>query len=183
MNESRTSILQFVKLGSAAGACLSTVTFAASSRQHLLQTPTDDRVGLTHDAVDQRLAGRDVVDQAGATEGRKNRPCAIVVATVDDEGDTLVYVAPITHSRPTAGSAVELPAGVKRRLGLDASASWIVTSELNRFIWPGYDLRPISRNAPDVFSWGYLPVELLEAVKLEIVVRQRTKRLGIVDRS
>ncbi|HUZ12253.1 MAG TPA: hypothetical protein VMU93_05330 [Caulobacteraceae bacterium] len=122
-------------------------------------------------------------DSAGATEGRKNRPCAIVVTTVDDEGDTLVYVAPITHSQPTVGSAVELPAAVKRRLGLDASASWIITSELNRFTWPGYDLRPISRNSPDVFSWGYLPVELLEAVKLQIVAHQRARRLGVVDRS
>ncbi len=119
----------------------------------------------------------------GAIEGRKNRPCAIVVTTVDDEGDTLVYVAPITLSQPTAGSAVELPAGVKRRLGLDASASWIITSELNRFIWPGYDLRPISRTAPDVFSWGYLPVELLEAVKVQIVAHQRAKHLGVVHRS
>ena len=122
-------------------------------------------------------------DAAGATEGRKNRPCAIVVTTVDDQGDTLVYVAPITHSQPTAGSAVELPSGVKRRLGLDATASWIITSELNRFIWPGYDLRPISRNSPDVFSWGYLPVELLEAIKLQIVAHQRAKRLRVVDRS
>jgi hypothetical protein len=120
---------------------------------------------------------------AGATEGRKSRPCAIVVTTVDDEGDTLVYVAPITHYQSAAGSAIELPTGVKRRLGLDASASWIITSELNRFIWPGYDLRPISRNSPDVFSWGYLPVELLEAVKLQIVAHQRAKRLGVVDRS
>jgi hypothetical protein len=122
-------------------------------------------------------------DTAGATEGRKNRPCAIVVTTVDDAGDSLVYVAPITHSRPDPGTAVELPPSVKRRLDLDASASWIVTSELNRFVWPGYDLRPISRNSPDVFSWGYLPVELLEAVKLQVVAHQRAKRLGVVDRS
>jgi len=76
-----------------------------------------------------------------------------------------------------------LPAGVKRRLGLDSSASWIITSELNRFIWPGYDLRPISRSAQGVFSWGYLPVELLEAVKGQIIAHQSARRLGIVDRS
>jgi hypothetical protein len=122
-------------------------------------------------------------ETTGVREGRKDRPCAIVVTTVDDVGDRLVYVAPITHSRPAAGTAVELPAGVKRRLGLDASASWIVTSELNRFIWPGYDLRPISRGSPDVFSWGYLPVELLEAVKGQIVAHQRARRLGVVDRT
>lgn len=28
-------------------------------------------------------------DAAGAAEGRKNRPCAVVVTTVDEEGDTL----------------------------------------------------------------------------------------------
>jgi hypothetical protein len=99
------------------------------------------------------------------------------VTAVDDDGDTLVYVAPITHSRRGPGTAVELPAGVKRRLGLDASASWVVTSELNRRIWP------ISGNSPDVFSWGYLPVELMEAVKLQIVAHQRARRLGVVDRS
>lgn len=37
-------------------------------------------------------------EAVGASEGRKSRPCAIVVTTTDDEGDTLVYVAPITHS-------------------------------------------------------------------------------------
>lgn len=122
-------------------------------------------------------------EAVGAAEGRKSRPCAVVVTTVDDEGDTLVYVVPITHSRPHPGTAVELPTGVKRRLGLDASASWIVTRELNRFIWPGYDLRPISRRSPDVFAWGYWPVELLEAVKRQVVAHQRAKRLGVVDRS
>ncbi len=47
---------------------------------------------------------------AGAEEGRKNRPCAIVVAFSDEDGDTKVYVAPITHSRPADPHAVELPA-------------------------------------------------------------------------
>jgi len=35
-------------------------------------------------------------DAAGATEGRKNRPCAIIVTTVDDEGDTL---GPLAEAR------------------------------------------------------------------------------------
>jgi hypothetical protein len=33
--------------------------------------------------------------------------------------------------------AVEIPAVVKRHLGLDEARSWIVVSEINRFIWPG----------------------------------------------
>lgn len=77
--------------------------------------------------------------QAGGEEGLKDRPCAIVIAVKDEDGDTLVYVAPITHSPPSKASAIEIPAAVKRRLGLDAARSWIITDELNRFIWPGRD--------------------------------------------
>lgn len=120
--------------------------------------------------------------RAGAEEGRKARPCAIVIAAPDEDGDARVYVVPITHSRPIDPYAVELPPMVKRRLGLDDAPSWIVTSELNRFIWPGYDLRPVSRGKPDVFAWGYLPVEIFAAVKRGIATHQRERRLKLTQR-
>jgi hypothetical protein len=28
-------------------------------------------------------------------------------------------------------------------MGLDAGRSWVVVSEVNRFVWPGVDLRPV----------------------------------------
>ncbi|SEC26218.1 hypothetical protein SAMN05444161_0807 [Rhizobiales bacterium GAS191] len=120
--------------------------------------------------------------RVGRREGPKDRPCAIVVATTDEDGDTRVYVAPITHVRSDDPLAVELPATAKRRLGLDEQPSWIVTSELNRFIWPGYDLRPIARGRPDTFAWGFLPVEVFAAVKRGIVAHQRAGRLTAVGR-
>lgn len=120
--------------------------------------------------------------RAGAEEGRKARPCAIVVATTDAGGDTLVYVAPITHSRPDDAHAVMLPLAVKRRLGLDDTPSWIVTSELNRFIWPGYALRPVARTRPDVFTWGFLPVEIFAALKQGIAAHQRERHLKLTPR-
>jgi hypothetical protein len=119
---------------------------------------------------------------AGAREGRKTRPCAIVVATTDADGDTLVYVAPITHAKPNDPHAVALPAAVRRRLGLDDAPSWIVTAELNRFIWPGYDLRPIARDKPDTFAWGFLPVEIFAAVKRCIAAHAKRRRLGLTPR-
>ncbi len=119
---------------------------------------------------------------AGAEEGRKARPCAIVVTAREENGDTTVYVVPITHSRPDDPHAVELPAITKRRLGLDEAPSWIVTSELNRFIWPGYDLRPISRTAPDVFAWGFLPVNVFEAVKRGVVANRRQGKASVTSR-
>jgi hypothetical protein len=119
---------------------------------------------------------------AGAEEGRKARPCAIVVATADEDGDTKVYVAAITHSNPDDPHSVELPAAVKQRLGLDGAPSWIVTSELNRFIWPGYDLRPVARDKPDVFAWGFLPTGIFAALKQGIAAHQRERRLRLTPR-
>ncbi len=118
----------------------------------------------------------------GAEEGRKIRPCAIVVASTDENGDARVYVAPITHSRPEDQHAVELPRAVKRRLGLDDTPSWIVTRELNRFVWPGYDLRPIARDKPGVYAWGFLPVEIFAAVKRGIAAHQRARSISVTPR-
>jgi hypothetical protein len=114
---------------------------------------------------------------AGAEEGRKDRPCAIVVSRADEAGDTSVLVVPITHTRPAAiRHPVKLPAWVKRRLGLDEQPAWIITDELNQFIWPGFDLRPISRHAMDTFHFGFLPVEILDAVKRAIFLNARRLR-------
>jgi len=120
--------------------------------------------------------------RAGADEGRKARPCAIVVASMEDDGDTRVYVVPITHVPAADPHAVLLPEAAKRRLGLDDAPSWILTSEVNRFIWPGYDLQPVARDRPDVFAWGFLPVEIFAAVKRGIAAHQRARRLGVVPR-
>jgi hypothetical protein len=32
---------------------------------------------------------------------------------------------------------------VKRHLGLDDEPSWIITTEVNRFVWPGPDIRVV----------------------------------------
>lgn len=119
----------------------------------------------------------------GAEEGRKIRPCAIVVAAADEDGDVKVYVAPITHLKPTDDPhAVELPMSVKRRLGLDDVPSWIVTRELNRFVWPGYDLHPIARDKPDNFAWGFLPIEIFEALKRGIAAHRSSRHLLVTPR-
>lgn len=119
----------------------------------------------------------------GASEGRKNRPCAIVLATKDEDRGTVVYVLPVTHAPPGSDEdAVEMPMAAKRRLGLDGARSWIITSELNRFVWPGFDLRPISRDRPDVFAYGFLPVETFAAVKAAVARAGRARRLDVVGR-
>ncbi len=112
----------------------------------------------------------------GREEGSKDRPCVVILA-VRKRGDELVVsVAPVTHTLPPARSgAIEIPAITKQRLGLDTERSWIITHEVNRFTWPGPDLRPIS---PGTFAYGLLPRGLYNAVKAAVLehVRQRTMR-------
>lgn len=113
---------------------------------------------------------------AGRDEGAKDRPCVIILAVEDRDGDRIVHVAPITHAQPrVAEEAVALPQATKARLGLDGQPSWIITSELNRFTWPGPDLRPISRNKPDTFAFGSIPLGLFKQIIGQIRERGRVR--------
>lgn len=67
----------------------------------------------------------------GREEGIKDRPCAVVLALVNADGDTRVTVLPITHSPPADASiAIEVPPDTKKRLGLDTDRSWIEGANL-----------------------------------------------------
>ena len=120
----------------------------------------------------------------GREEGAKDRPCAIVLMATNDEGDTIVTVVPITHSSPTEqDDAVEIPAATKRRLGLDDAPSWIVVTEVNRFVWPGPDLRPASRAEPERFDYGLLPPLLFRQVRERLAASAASRRLKAVPRT
>jgi hypothetical protein len=111
--------------------------------------------------------------ERGRDEGRKDRPCVVILAVQTVNGQTVVTVAPTTHTPPSApGEAVEIPPAVKQRLGLDDQRSWVVTTEVNRFAWPGTDLRPVSREKRNVFAFGYAPGALVEAIRRQIAVRR-----------
>ncbi len=92
----------------------------------------------------------------GQEEGTKNRPCVLVLAVTSEGGEPVVMAAPVTHTPPrTAEEAVEIPATTKNRLGLDEGRSWIVVTEINRFVWPGVDLLPVSGKGG--YDYGVLP--------------------------
>ena len=94
------------------------------------------------------------------------------------EGGVRVTVVPITHSPPSDPKAtVEIPAATKRRLGLDSERSWIVCSEVNRFIWPGVDLRRVPGSNPPRFDHGVLPPKLFEMVIKTIDKCRAARRL------
>lgn len=121
--------------------------------------------------------------EAGAEDGAKDRPCAIVVAARRQaDGDIVVIVAPITHAQPDdPGASIALPAPVARALGLDESPHWLRLDELNRFAWPGYDLRAIP-GRPGEYAYGLLPRALFEHLRAAILDRQRSQAVRVQGR-
>jgi len=104
--------------------------------------------------------------QEGREEGAKNRPCAIILATREQEGATKTLVVPVTHSAPQRETdALELPAILKRQLGLDAERSWALVTESNFFTWPGPDLRRVGDRDDSSIVYGILPPKFFAELK------------------
>lgn len=105
-------------------------------------------------------------EQRGREEARKDRLVLVLaLSVIQANGATEVLVVAITHRPPAnEADAVVLPAAIKRQLGLDASPSWIVTTEANAFLWPGPDLRPVPRRKPATVVYGEIPDALLRKV-------------------
>lgn len=121
--------------------------------------------------------------EAGRESGAKDRPCVIVLAVETVEGRPVVTVVPITHTQPDdEAMGVRLLEKVQRQLGLDTEPAWVVVSEVNRFIWPGPDLRPISADKPDTFAYGFLPRDLLLDIRDRMAAWHRAHRVSIVRR-
>lgn len=146
-----------------------------------MKIPAEPRIGavISYSYLWAEEAGE------GRTEGRKDRPAAIVMARGDLGPARVAYVLPVTHTPPGAGAAgrsMELPAAIKRHLGLDDQSSWIVIDELNVFVWPGFDLRPVPNSDPQTCEWGILPNAFFERVKAQMLAIAAADRLRIVKR-
>lgn len=122
---------------------------------------------------------------AGRDEGIKDRPAAIVAAIVGDaDGTKRVLALPITHTPPAdPATAIEIPAAVKRRLGLDDERSWIVITEANEFTWPGPDLRRVPNDDASTVAYGFLPPALFERVRLSFIAAVTNRRVRRVPRT
>jgi hypothetical protein len=116
----------------------------------------------------------------GLEEGAKDRPCAVVYAVAAAGGKSRVYVLPITHSKPLeTENGLEMLPQWKQHLGLDDEPSWIITSELNHFEWPGPDIRGSDTEA---ISYGFLPYKVTTRLREMIRARVKEKNISTVDR-
>jgi hypothetical protein len=119
---------------------------------------------------------------AGREEGRKDRPSVIVLCVEDPgNGTSVVTVLPITHVAPeNPQEGVAIPPAIKRHLGLDDAPSWVMVSEGNEFVWPGYDLRRRRRDGG--YSYGFLPPRFFDRVVDAFVALHRTHSGRMVPR-
>ena len=68
---------------------------------------------------------------AGRDQG-KTRPACLVAAVDSVTAPAFVVILPITHTPPDANTVgVEIPAKVRRALGLDDAPSWVIVSDHN----------------------------------------------------
>jgi hypothetical protein len=110
---------------------------------------------------------------AGLEEGRKDRPCAVILIVADAENRRVVRVLPITHTPPReTDDALEIPHPTKQRLGLDDARSWVVLTEANDFVWPGPDLRPRIPGDPASIVHGYLPPSFMQVLRGRLLARR-----------
>lgn len=121
----------------------------------------------------------------GRYEASKDRPCAIVVAArMKETAAVQVVVVPITHAPPDPkdrSASLEMPSRIAKALGLDGERHWVRLTQLNRFIWPGYDLRPRADDHSRM-DYGLIPEAFFNEIKAAIRAEDRRKKLFLTPR-
>ncbi len=122
-------------------------------------------------------------------DGEKTYPTALLMGKrAEAGGSTLVYALGISHMKPPADRrALEVPAKLRRWIGLDDQPQWIYTDEVNVFVWPGPDLRPaqwISQRplVEDTCVLGPLPSDWFADVQRHFYESYQMKSMRIVKR-
>ncbi|HEX8193518.1 MAG TPA: type II toxin-antitoxin system PemK/MazF family toxin [Allosphingosinicella sp.] len=120
----------------------------------------------------------------GRDEGTKERPVVVVLAVQQRDHGTEIIVAPVTTKPPRQrGIAVEIPARVREHLRLGAEPCWIVCDELNRFTWPGPDVRLVQGRGELTPFHGKIPGRLLEQVRDAMRIAVDADRLKLTKRT
>lgn len=121
----------------------------------------------------------------GHESGVKDRPCVILSAFLRKNGKLRVVVIPVTTSKPTDAkfSAVEVPDGTKKRLGLRNDPMWFVCDDANEFDWAGPDLAMIPGRKPKRCDYGFLGQPLFDAIKNKFLFIAEGKKLKVAHRS
>jgi hypothetical protein len=113
---------------------------------------------------------------AGRDQG-KERPACLMAALDSASTPRFVVILPIRHTSPAKDTVgVEIPAKVRRAIGLDDAPNWVIVSDHNVDEWPNGGLSPLP-GRPGVFAYGFIPPGLFGQIKarfLELAGQGRT---------
>lgn len=112
----------------------------------------------------------------------KTRPTCLVAATDTLVRPRYVLLLPITRTPPSGDTiGIEIPAKVKRTIGLGDAPSWVIVSEHNIDEWPNGGLSPVPGRRGE-FSYGFIPPALFAQIKARFLELTRAKKSGAVRR-
>lgn len=121
-------------------------------------------------------------EQAKGRIQGKDRPACLVAASDNTRNPRFVVLLPITHTPPTPPAiGIEIPAQVKKALGLDDEPSWVIVTEYNVDAWPSQGLSPISSQTTS-FAYGFIPPGLFAKVKAAFGEAAKSSRSRRVTR-
>lgn len=121
-------------------------------------------------------------EAAAGREQGQDRPTCLVAATDALLRPRHVVLLPITHTRPAGDTVgIEIPAKVKRAIGLDDAPSWVIVSEHNVDEWPNGGLSPVPGKR-DTFTYGFIPPGLFANIKARVLALARAKKSNAVRR-
>jgi len=116
--------------------------------------------------------------RTGETEGRKLRPCAVVLAVTNQKDQTHLRLCAVTTQKPMSDAiAVPVPDTEKRRAGLDVKIPlWVIIDEHNVDVFElSYYIEPQSQMG--VFSAAFTKeLQRQMIVALQNRVAQSVKR-------
>lgn len=118
----------------------------------------------------------------GIVEPQKYRPSLILAVKMEDD-KKMVYVSPMTHTPPFyPEESILMPMETKERLGLDGKNSWLMISEVNKFEWPGVDVRRVPQRRERSQFYGFVPGKFLEQAHEQLRELAQVKRFKTVAR-
>lgn len=111
----------------------------------------------------------------------KDRPAVIVLTLKTDQGLTKVVTVPMTTTLPKGGAKVlVVPREVQAALKLDDRPAWVVVDEVNRFDWPGHDIRPAFGG--EGWVYGRMPPRFFNRIRDAVVAAARSGELRVTSR-
>ena len=107
----------------------------------------------------------------------------VLVTRAEGHAET-VFVLPVTSRQPAVPEDGEkLSEATRRRLGLPPEPCWVMLSEVNHFIWPGPDLRPVAHPAGSFCTYGLLSARQFRRIRDTVLQRARERTLRAVPRT